>query len=85
MTPIIPPKIEKAMRDHQFAVLHFARYRARKEVERELREQGRRVTLIPPRELNELAREHLAKHQERLRAEAEQAIATSPRFKQWRA
>jgi hypothetical protein len=81
---ISPAKLEKRMRDHHFAVLHYARYRARKEVERELREQGRRVTLIAPREINELAREHLAQHSERLRAEAEQAIATSPRFKQWR-
>jgi hypothetical protein len=84
MKPIIEPKILKKMQNHHFAVLHFARYRARREVELALREQGRRVTLIAPREINELAREYLAQHSERLRAEAEQAIATSPRFKQWR-
>jgi hypothetical protein len=85
MTPIIPPKVLKRMQDYHFAVLHFARYRARKAVERELREQGRRVSLIFPSEINTLAREYFAQHQERLRAEAEEAIAASPAFKQWRA
>ena len=72
------------MRLHHQAVVILARQRARREVERELKAQGRRVSLIAPREINELAREYLAQHGERLRAEAEQTIATWPGFKEWR-
>jgi hypothetical protein len=34
------------------------------------------TTTMPPREINDLAREYLAQHSERLKAEAEHAIAT---------
>jgi hypothetical protein len=69
---------------HRYAVIHLARYRARKAIEQELRDQGHRVSLIAPAALNLLAHDYLAKHGERLRAEAEQTIATSKWFKSYR-
>jgi len=50
--------------------------RGRKAVEAELRSKCIRTTLIRPAKINALAREYLAQHSERLRAEAEHAIAT---------
>jgi hypothetical protein len=71
-------------REHRCAVIHLARYRARREVEGELRSKGIRVTLVRPAEISAQARDYLAQHRERLMAEAEQAIATSPLFARWR-
>ena len=72
------------MQQHRQAVMVLARQRAKKAVERELRSKGIRTTLIKPAEISLLAREYLAQHRERLRAEAEQAIATWPGFARWR-
>jgi hypothetical protein len=54
----------------------LAHRRAKKAVEADLRSKGIRTTTMPPREINDLAREYLAQHSERLKAEAEHAIAT---------
>ena len=68
------------LREHRFAVIHLARYRAKKAVEAELKSKGVRVTLVRPAEIRLLAEDYLAQHRERLCAEAEQAINTSPLF-----
>lgn len=79
-----PKQITERTQQHRQAVMILAHRRARKAVERELKAQGRRVSLIAPGEINELAREYLAQHSERLRAEAEHVIATWPGFAGWR-
>jgi NAD(P)-dependent dehydrogenase (short-subunit alcohol dehydrogenase family) len=47
-----------------FAVKHMARYMAKKRVEAELRDQGLRVSLVRPAEINTLATAYLAAHPE---------------------
>ena len=75
---------QRALQQHRFAVLHLARYRARKIVTAQLKDTGVRVTLVKPAAINALANDYLAQHSDRLRAEAEQTIATSPLFAQYR-
>jgi hypothetical protein len=66
------------------AVMILAHRRARKAVERQLQAQGLKPRYMALREINLLAHAYLAQHQERLRAEAEHAIATWPGFARWR-
>jgi hypothetical protein len=79
-----PKQIHEGTQLHRQTVMILAHRRAKKAVEREFKAQGRRLTCIAPREINELAREYLAQHNEELRAEAEHAIATWPGFARWR-
>ena len=79
-----PKQIMERMQRHRFAVIALARYRARRTVTAELKDKGVRVTLVRPAEINALANDYLAQHGERLRAEAEQTIATSKFFKSYR-
>jgi len=73
-------KIEK----HRFAVMMLARSAAAKVIKARLREQGVRLTLVKPADINALAYPYLAEHREQLVAEAQRIIATSPHFKSWR-
>ena len=61
-------------------IMSLARRLARKEVEAQLRGQGVRLTLVPPREINAKAREYLAQHLELYR-EAVRIVAQHP---EWR-
>jgi hypothetical protein len=79
-----PKQIAERTQLHRQAVMILADRRAKKAIEAELRSKGIRTTLIRPAEINLLARDYLAQHQERLRAEAEHAIATWPGFARWR-
>jgi hypothetical protein len=67
-------KIEK----HCHAVMMLARSQAVEVVKARLREQGVRLTLVKPKDINAPAYEYLAEHREQLIAEAERIIATSP-------
>ena len=62
----------------------LARSAAAKVIKARLREQGVRLTLVKPKDINAPAFEYLAQHREQLIAEAEHAIATSPFLKRWR-
>jgi hypothetical protein len=73
-------KIEK----HRLAVMMLARSAAVKVIKARLREQGVRLTLVKPKDLNGPAYEYLAQHREQLIAQAEHILATSPHFKSWR-
>ena len=79
-----PKQILERTRLHRQAVLILAKQRAKRAVERELKAQGRRVTLIAPAEISQLAHDYLAQHRQELLAEAEHAIATWPGFARWR-
>ena len=69
---------------HRQAVMMWARRAAIKVVNARLRDQGVRLTLVLPKDINALANDYLAQHGEQLIAEAEHAIATSPLLKRWR-
>jgi len=75
---------QKAIDKHRFAVMMLARSQAVKVIKARLREQGVRLTLVKPKDINALAYPYLAEHREHLIAEAERIIATSPHFKAWR-
>jgi len=62
----------------------LARSAAAKVIKARLREQGVRLTLVKPKDINALAYPYLAEHRAQLIAEAEHIIATSPHFKAWR-
>ena len=79
-----PKQIAERTQQHRQAVMILAHRRARKAVEAELRSKGIRTALIRPAEISLLARDYLAQHSERLKAEAEHAIATWPGFARWR-
>ena len=79
-----PKQIQERMRDHRFAVISLAKYRARKTVEAQLRDLGKRPTLYPPAQLNALVKAELALNRIALIAEAEKTIATSPLFARYR-
>ena len=61
-------------------IMSLARRLARKEVEAQLRGQGVRLTLVPPREINAKAQEYRAQHLELYR-EAVRIVAQHP---EWR-
>jgi hypothetical protein len=60
--PLNPEHIFKNISVHMVHIL--ARMAARKAVTQELRDQGVRVSLVPPREISERARSYLAQHPE---------------------
>jgi microcystin-dependent protein len=53
---------------------------ARRAVRAQIRANGQKIAQFSAREISVLAEAHLAQHRERLRAEAEHAIATWPGF-----
>ena len=69
---------------HRQAVMILARSAAKRVIKARLREQGVRLTLVKPNDINAPAYEYLAEHREQLIAEAEHIIATSAHFKAWR-
>ena len=75
---------QKTIDKHRFAVLMLARSAAVKVIKARLREQGVRLTLVKPKDINAPALEYLAEHRAQLVAEAERIIATSPYFKSYR-
>jgi hypothetical protein len=79
-----PKQIRERTQLHRQAVMILAHRRAKKAVERELQSRGLKPRYLPPREINELARDYLAQHRPELLAEAGHAIATWPGFARWR-
>ena len=55
------------------AISFFARSAAKQAVKQQLRDQGRRMTLVPIREISELAEIYLAQHPELFQAALERA------------
>ena len=75
---------QAAIAKHREVVMMLARNAAKKVVKARLRERGVRLTLVLPKDINGPAYEYLAEHRERLIAEAEHTINTSPFLKRWR-
>ena len=75
---------QAAIAKHRQAVMMLARSAAIRVIKARLREQGVRLTLVKPKDINAPAYEYLAQHREQLISEAERIVATSPHFKPWR-
>ena len=75
---------EAAMSRHNWAVNALARQSAIKEIKREFRAQGVRLTEVPNKVIHILADAYLDVHRAQLVAEAEHSIATWPGFARWR-
>jgi hypothetical protein len=82
--PTINKHHQRKIEKHRFAVMMLARSQAVKVIKARLREQGVRLTLVKPKDINAPAYEYLAQHRDQLIAEAERIIATSPIFKSYR-
>ena len=77
-----PKQIAERERQHRFAVISLARYRAKKAVEAQIRAQGKRPTFTySPAQLKALAQAEFELNRIALIAEAEKIIARSPLFR----
>ena len=68
-----PKQITERIQLHRQAVMLFARLAAKKAVRDQLRDQGVRVSLVPPAEIVRQAREYLAAHPELYQQATERA------------
>lgn len=59
-------------------IISLARYRARNAVKRQLRDQGRKLSQIKPREISVLAEAYLAEHRAALLLQALETVHRSP-------
>jgi hypothetical protein len=84
-TRTLPPKrVLERLQRHRRAVIALAHQRAKRLVQASIRAKGQRLSDFSAREITILAEDYLAQHRQELIAEAENAIATSPYFVQWR-
>jgi len=65
---------QKTIDNHRQVVMMLARSAAKKVIKTRLRNQGVRLTLVLPKDINGPAFAYLAEHREQLIAEAEHAI-----------
>jgi hypothetical protein len=79
-----PKRALERLRQHRAAVITLAHQRAKKIVQANIRAKGQRLADYSAREIALLAENYLAQHRQELIAEAENVIATSPYFVQWR-
>ena len=79
-----PKRAAERMRQHRYAVFVLAMQRAKKSVLAQLRAQGLKPAQFSAREINLMAKAELERNRARLVAEAEEIVATSPRFARWR-
>ena len=81
---LLPKQIAEREREHRFAVIHLARYRAKKAIEAQIRAQGKRPIAYTPAQLKALAQAEFELNRISLMAEAEKTINASPLFARWR-
>ena len=79
-----PKRALERMRQYRHAVILLARQSAKKAIKAQIRAQGDKLTQVPARTIGIFADAYFDVHHERLIAEAEQIIATSPYFARWR-
>jgi hypothetical protein len=84
-TRTLPPKrVLERLQRHRRAVIALAHQRAKRLVQASIRAKGQRLSDFSAREITLLAEDYLAQHRAELIAEAENAIATSLYFAEWR-
>jgi hypothetical protein len=79
-----PKRASERMLRYRHAVIVLARQSAKKAIKAQIRAQGDKLTQVPARTISIFADAYFDVHHERLIAEAEQIIATSPYFARWR-
>ena len=79
-----PNRIAQKLREHRHAVIVLAHQSAIKAIKAQIRAQGDKLSQVPGRTIRVFADAYFDVHRQRLIAEAEHVIATSPYFARWR-
>src|SRR6516162_4818808 len=79
-----PNRVAQKLREHHHAVIVLAHQSARKAIKAQLRAEGLKLSQFSAKDISIRADAYFDVHRERLIAEAEQIIATSPYFERWR-
>ena len=79
-----PNRIAQKLREHRHAVIVLAHQSARKAIKAQLRAEGLKLSQFSAKDISIRAEAYFDVHPERLIAEAEQIVATSPYFARWR-
>jgi|SRR5215469_916254 len=79
-----PNRVAQKLREHRSAVLVLAHQSASKAIKAQIRAQGDKLNQVPARTISVFAEAYFLVHRERLIAEAEHIVATSPYFARWR-
>jgi len=79
-----PNRIVQKLREHRQCVIVLARQSARKAIKAQLRAEGLKLSQFSAKDISIRADGYFDVHRERLIAEAEQIVATSPYFARWR-
>jgi len=79
-----PKRTLEKIRQHRQCVIVLARQSARKAITAQLRAEGLKLSQFSAKDISIRADAYFDVHRERLIAEAEQIVATSPYFARWR-
>ena len=79
-----PKQILERIRQHRHAVIVLAHQSAIKAIKAQITAQGDKLSQVPGRTIRVFADAYFDVHRQRLIAEAEHVIATSPYFARWR-
>jgi hypothetical protein len=79
-----PNRVAQKLREHRQCVIVLARQSARKAIKAQLRAEGLKLSQFSAKDISIRADAYFDVHRERLIAEAEQIVATSPYFARWR-
>ena len=79
-----PNQIAQKLREHRQCVIVLAHQSARKAIKAQLRAEGLKLSQFSAKDISIRADAYFDVHRERLIAEAEQIVATSPYFERWR-
>src|SRR6516225_8517557 len=79
-----PNRVAQKLREHRQCVIVLARQSARKAIKAQLRAEGLKLSQFSAKDISIRADAYFDVHRERLIAEAEQIVATSPYFERWR-
>ena len=79
-----PNRIVQKLREHRQCVIVLARQSARKAIKAQLRAEGLKLSQFSAKDISIRADAYFDVHRERLIAEAEHIVATSPYFARWR-
>ena len=79
-----PKRTLERMRQHRQCVIVLAHQSAKKAIKAQLRAEGLKLSQFSAKDISIRADAYFDVHRERLIAETEQIIATSPYFERWR-
>ena len=79
-----PNRVAQKLREHRQCVIVLARQSARKAIKAQLRAEGLKLSQFSAKDISIRADAYFDVHRERLIAEAEHIVATSPYFARWR-